>query len=73
MENPNVITSPRQLVEWIEDLPYANPQVTAKMLLDSLQQLVRQPGTLSQFHRLMINYLPPFRTLQNAVAKSAQR
>ncbi|MET0117368.1 MAG: hypothetical protein ABW090_08090 [Sedimenticola sp.] len=73
VENPNVITSPRQLAEWVEDLPYANPQVTAKMLLDSLQQLVRQPGTLSQFHRLMINYLPPFRTLQNAVAKSAQR
>ncbi|MES9873954.1 MAG: hypothetical protein ABW146_12625 [Candidatus Sedimenticola sp. 6PFRAG7] len=73
VENPNAITSPRQLAEWVKDLPYANPQVTARLLLDSLHLLVRQPGSLPQLGQLMHHYLPPFRSLLDAVVKSARR
>lgn len=73
VENPNAITSPKELAAWVEDLPYANPQVTAKLILDSLQLLVRQPGSITQLHKLMICYLPPFHNLLETAAKSTQR
>lgn len=62
-ENPNTITNIQQLRKWIDNLPYANPLGTGKLLLKSLSLLNRHPKTLSNRAQLMACYLTPFYNL----------
>lgn len=62
-ENPNTITNIQQLRNWIDNLPYANPLGTGKLLLKSLSLLNRHPETLSNRAQLMACYLTPFHNL----------
>ncbi|OQX48438.1 MAG: hypothetical protein B0D87_05710, partial [Candidatus Sedimenticola endophacoides] len=60
VENPNTITSPDELREWMDELPIANPLLTAENLLLSLQLLNRHPGALSELPELLSLYLHMF-------------
>ncbi|MEW7976806.1 MAG: hypothetical protein AB2814_05005 [Candidatus Sedimenticola endophacoides] len=71
MENPNTITSPDELREWMDELPIANPLLTAENLLLSLQLLNRHPGALSELPELLSLYLHMFGDLLDLLRSGA--
>jgi hypothetical protein len=76
VENPDTITNPVELGEWIEQLPVTDPGATAQTLLASVKLLNRHPKVVAQRYELMGIYLHPFlelvqRTRQMVEARPA--
>jgi len=72
IESPNVETDHLRLVEWINNLPYANPLSTAAALYESIYQLNRFPGTLNHRYELVNCYQPPFEVIYQAARQATQ-
>ncbi len=73
IENPNVETNQARLVEWINNLPQANPTAMATALYESIYQINRFPGAVNQHHTLINCYQPPFETIYQAARKASQK
>jgi len=73
IENPNVETDQTRLIEWINNLPYANPLSTATELHESIFRLNRFPGTVHQRHELVNCYLAPFKVVYQSARKATQQ
>ncbi len=63
VENPETITNPAELGDWVEHLPVTDPAATVETLLDSLKLLNRHPKAVPQRYQLMRIYLRPFMEL----------
>ncbi|WP_125932144.1 hypothetical protein [Thiosocius teredinicola] len=51
--HPDALLNPRALGRWIDDLPLANPQKSAAMLLQQLRMVVRDPQPGNRFAQLI--------------------
>jgi hypothetical protein len=65
--HPNVILAPRELGQWIEQLPMGNPPRTAQQLYQQLRLLVRDPSPGPRLTALLDGYLPTLERLQQIV------
>ncbi len=72
IESPNVETDQCRLIEWVNNLPYANPLSTATALYESIYQFNRFPGTVKHRHELVNCYQPPFDIIYQAAQQSTQ-
>jgi len=65
--HPNVILAPRELNQWIEQLPMGNPPRTAQQLYQQLRLLVRDPSPGPRLATLLDGYLPTLERLQQVI------
>jgi hypothetical protein len=65
--HPNVILAPRELGQWIEQLPMGNPPRTAQQLHQQLRLLVRDPSPGPRLTALLDGYLPTLERLQQII------
>lgn len=72
IESPYVETDQSRLVEWVNNLPCANPLSTATALYESIYQFNRFPGTVNHRHELANCYQPPFDVIYQAAQQSTQ-
>jgi len=73
IENPNVETDQAKLIEWINNLPQANPTAMAAALYKSIYQINRFPGKINQRHTLIDCYQSPFKIIYQVARKASQK
>jgi hypothetical protein len=70
--HPAVMLSPRQLKNWIGELPLANPTRAANEVLQQLRLVVRDPDPGKHFGTLLDLFAPPLEALFETVAERLQ-
>jgi hypothetical protein len=59
--NPDTLTKPHAVRDWVDNLPYANPLNMAKEVLSSLKLTNRHPNKITRRTDLMMIYMDPFK------------
>ncbi len=70
--HPDLLIQPRPLKAWLDTLPLANPSKAARLLLQQLRLLSRDPQPGSKFSALLRLYEPPIDTLYALVNERIQ-
>lgn len=70
--HPGALLAPRALNKWIVELPLANPPKAARMLLEQLRLLVRDPEPGARMGALLEAYTTPVDELQDVVDERLQ-
>lgn len=62
--HPNVLLAPREIRQWLDELPLGNPPRSAQLIAQQLRLLVRDPQPGPRLTSLLDCYLPTLERLQ---------
>ncbi len=62
--HPNVLLAPREITQWLDELPLGNPPRSARLISQQLRLLVRDPHPGARLSSLLDCYMPTLERLQ---------